>query len=120
MGILFKYGYCYNNKSYFSFELKNLAQCQPAGHFAWGLSSLLVKIVFGVQILWTLAMYAIRLDANLNSALCRNSRKAGYPLQAVSDLAEVMREVLRREYLCVFLFGPGLRAKSGIWFMLLL
>ena len=90
---IFQDAYCYNNQS-IQPSLESLARCQPSNYFVWGVSGLLVRILFGVQIVWICGMYLIWLDANLNSVLCRNGRKIGGPFRAVTDLAEAMKEVI--------------------------
>ena len=88
--------YCYNNKTITAEFLQNSAECLPESYFVWGFSSLLVYIVLCLQMLWTLGMYIVWLDANIYSALCRSGRKIGGHFRAAADLSEAVYEVLRR------------------------
>ena len=99
----FEYGkdytsrYCYNNHSIDSTALRNSAQCISEPYFVWGLSSLLVKVVLVLQIVWVLGTYSVWLSANLSSELCRNGRKVRGPFRATEDLSAAIREVLGEE-----------------------
>ena len=120
---MFRYGvdylprYCYQNQSISSHQLKESAQCIQEQHFVWGLSSLLVKIMLALQMVWTLGTFLVWLDANLYSELCRNSRKIRGPFGATLDLSGAMREVLgdetcadsEAELAAQLIHQPGLR-----------
>ena len=75
-------------------DLTQDMKCQPTDYFVWGVSTTLVICVFASLIVWIIGMYAIWLDANLNSELCRRGRKLRSPFRAAADLAEAMNEVL--------------------------
>ena len=89
-------GYCYG-KYMFPTDLDTLAYCFPESYFVWGFSSLLLYIICTLQIVWTIGMLIVWLDANINSQLCRSGRKTRGPLRAALDIAEAMREVLGEE-----------------------
>lgn len=78
----------------FPADLRSVAYCLPESYYVWGFSSLLLYIICSLQIVWTIGMLVVWLDANINSQLCRNGRKTRSPLRAALDIAEAMREVL--------------------------
>lgn len=63
----------------------------------WGFSSFLLYIICSLQIAWTVGMFIVWLDVNINSQLCRTGRKTSGSLRAALDIAEAMREVLGEE-----------------------
>ena len=78
-----------------------LAYCLPESYFVWGFSSLLLYIICSLQITWTVGMFIVWLDANINSQLCRTGRKTRGFLRPALDIAEAVRDVLGEE-LCTY------------------
>lgn len=78
-------------------NLDTITICVPGTQFVWGLSSLLVKIVLAMQVVWIFGTYVVWLDANIASELCRRGRKIRGIFRATEDLSEAMREVLGNE-----------------------
>lgn len=89
-------GYCYKNQS-LPENLSSMAYCFPESYFVWGFSSLLLYIICSLQIAWTVGMFIVWLDANINSQLCRTGRTTRGSLRAALDIAEAIREVLGEE-----------------------
>ncbi|MCJ1423557.1 hypothetical protein MMC29_001441 [Sticta canariensis] len=92
--------YCYN-KHLLPLDLSKLAYCLPESYFVWGFSSLLLYIICSLQITWTVGMFIVWLDANINSQLCRSGRKTRGFLRPALDIAEAVRDVLGEE-LCTY------------------
>lgn len=63
-----------------------------------GFSSIILYVVLGLQLAWTLGMYCLWLDANLASHLVKAGRTIRGPFRAAADLAEAMNETLGDEY----------------------
>ena len=79
-------------------NLDKITICVPeTKYFVWGLSSLLVKIVLAMQVVWIFGTYVVWLDANVASELCRSGRKVRGTFRATEDLSEAMKEVLGNE-----------------------
>ena len=89
--------YCYNNDT-LPGDLGSIAQCMPETYFVWGFSSLLLYIIFSIQLVWTFIMLLVWLHANMTSNLLFKSRKVRGNYRAVTDLAEAMKDVLGDEY----------------------
>ena len=96
-GVDYWLDYCYRNQKLPPDDLESKTQCLPQGYFAWGFSSLFLYIVLSFQIVWTVGMYVIWLDANIYSDLCRKRRKIGGPFRATLDLAEAIHNTLGDE-----------------------
>lgn len=77
------------------------AVCLGSPYFVWGFSSLLLYIVLSLQLVWTLGMFIVWLDANTCSKLCRKQRKMRGSFRNALDLAEAVREVLG-DNLCAY------------------
>lgn len=92
--------YCYKNQ-WLPNDLKSMGYCLPESYFVWGFSSLLLYIICSLQIAWTVGMFIVWLDANINSQLCRTGRKTRGSFRPALDIAEAMREVLGDE-LCAY------------------
>ena len=75
--------------------------CLAESYFAWGFSSLILYILLSLQLVWTLGMFLVWLDANVCSELCRKGRKMRGSFRNALDLAEAVREVLGDE-LCAY------------------
>lgn len=88
---------CYRDKPLDITDAKGSVKCLPEPYFVWGLSSLLLKIVLALQIVWIFGTYVVWLDANAASDLCRHGRKVRGPFRAAEDLSEATREVLGSE-----------------------
>ena len=89
--------YCYGGVKLKVTNLDIITICVPGTNFVWGLSSLLVKIVLAMQVVWIFGTYVVWLDANIASELCRRGRKVRGVFRATEDLSEAMREVLGNE-----------------------
>ena len=89
--------YCYENHS-LPRDLTSIAKCLPEPYFVWGWSSLLLYITLALQLAWTIGMFGVWLDANLNSQLCRSGRKVRGYFRAAADISEAMRETLGDEF----------------------
>ncbi|KAI4123331.1 MAG: hypothetical protein LQ338_005313, partial [Usnochroma carphineum] len=63
-----------------------------------GFSSIVLYVVLGLQIIWTVGMYCVWLDANIASELVKYGRTIRGPFRAVADLAEAMNETLGPNY----------------------
>lgn len=63
-----------------------------------GFSSIVLYVILGLQIIWTVGMYAVWMDANINSELVSFGRKIRGPFRAAADLVEAMNETLGHEY----------------------
>lgn len=63
-----------------------------------GFSSIVLYVVLGLQLAWTLGMYCLWLDANLASHLVKAGRTIRGPFRAAADLTEAMNETLGDEY----------------------
>lgn len=85
---------CYDDKAFTDDELYDLVKCQPMQYFVWGVSSVLLQIILGIQIAWIIGMLAIWTEANFNSTLCRHNRRVRGPFRAALDLAEAIKEVI--------------------------
>ena len=110
--------YCYKNQSIGLPSFSEVAKCQPAQYFVWGLSSLMILVLLGLQVAWTVGMYGVWIDANLNSVLCRNGRRIRGPFRAVADLAEAIKEVVG-DQICAYPeseLAEALRRQPGLRF----
>ena len=92
--------YCYKNEM-LPRDLSEQVICLPESYFVWGFSSLLLYIICSLQITWTVGMFIVWLDANINSQLCRTGRKTRGFLRPALDIAEAVRDVLGEE-LCTY------------------
>jgi hypothetical protein len=92
--------YCYRNES-LPEDFYLSAECLSKSYFVWGFSSLLLYILLSLQLVWTLGMFLVWLDANIYSELCRKGRKMRGSFRNALDLAEAVREVLGDE-LCAY------------------
>ena len=90
------HGFCYKDQL-LPGDLRSMAYCFPVSYFVWGFSSLLLYIICFLQIVWTIGMFIVWLDANINSQLCRKGQTTRGSLRAALDIAEAMREVLGEE-----------------------
>ncbi|KAL8683324.1 MAG: hypothetical protein Q9186_000707 [Xanthomendoza sp. 1 TL-2023] len=63
-----------------------------------GFSSIILYVILGLQLVWTVGMYCIWLDANLTSELVKSGRTIRGPFRAAADLAEALNETLGGEY----------------------
>lgn len=88
--------FCYKNQT-LPFDMSSMAYCFPESYYVWGFSSLLLYIICSLQIAWTVGMFIVWLDANINSQLCRKGQTTRGSLRAALDIAEAMREVLGEE-----------------------
>ena len=71
-----------------------LILCQPDGKlYQWGFSFQMLLLVAIAQVLWSLGLYLMWLDARRNSYLTSSGRKLGR-WRAVLDLAEPLKESL--------------------------
>lgn len=91
---------CYKNQI-LSSNVNLPQKCLSYPYFVWGFSSLLLYIIIVLQLVWTLGMLIIWLDANHNSELCRKRRKMHGSFRNALDLAEAVKEVLGNE-LCAY------------------
>ncbi|KAL8748867.1 MAG: hypothetical protein Q9199_008026 [Rusavskia elegans] len=90
--------YCYNDLMLQPDEMVPLSYCFNKDYFVWGFSSIVLYVVLGLQLAWTLGMYCLWLDANLASELVKTGRTIRGPFRAAADLAEAMKETLGDEY----------------------
>lgn len=92
--------YCFRNET-LPWDFDESAQCVARPYFVWGFSSVLLYIILSLQLVWTLGMFMVWLDANLYSKLCRRGRKMHGSFRNVLDLAEAVKEVLGDD-LCAY------------------
>ncbi|KAL8765340.1 MAG: hypothetical protein Q9209_007567 [Squamulea sp. 1 TL-2023] len=76
----------------------HIFDASKSGHYETGFSSIVLYIILGLQLVWTIGMYLVWLDANIFSALVKAGRTIRGPFRAAADLAEVMSESLGSEY----------------------
>jgi hypothetical protein len=72
--------------------------CVSQKGYVWGFNSFLTIIGLVSQILWVVGTWAVWMDANWNSKLCRHRRRLGGTFRCVADLAEAMKADLGDEY----------------------
>ncbi|KAL8910311.1 MAG: hypothetical protein Q9171_004397 [Xanthocarpia ochracea] len=90
--------YCYGDRMFYTDDMKPSTHCFNKPYFVWGFSSIVLYVILGLQMAWTLGMYCLWLDANLASKLVRAGRTIRGPFRAAADLAEALNETLGSEY----------------------
>lgn len=95
--------FCYRNQTIRE-DLKDIAECMQKDYFVWGFSSLMLYIILGIQLAWTIGMFLVWLHANLRSQLVRTGRRIRGNYRAAADLAEPMQETLGDEF-CTYTDG---------------
>ncbi|KAI4096656.1 MAG: hypothetical protein LQ344_000796 [Seirophora lacunosa] len=90
--------YCYGDQVLQPYQLRQTPYCFTENYFVWGFSSIVLYVVLGLQILWTIGMYGVWLDANIASELVRHGRTIRGPFRAAADLVEAMNDTLGHEY----------------------
>ncbi|KAL8956432.1 MAG: hypothetical protein Q9193_006051 [Seirophora villosa] len=90
--------YCYGDQVLLPYQLRETPYCFTENYFVWGFSSIVLYVVLGLQILWTIGMYCVWLDANIASELVRHGRTIRGPFRAAADLVEAMNDTLGNEY----------------------
>lgn len=98
--IVIKQTYCYR-KTPLPPGFEKSPECLARPYFVWGFSSLGLYIIFSLQLVWTLGMFIVWLDANVYGKLCRNGRKMRGSFRNALDLAEAIKEVLGDD-LCAY------------------
>ena len=91
---------CYLNETLDPFFDDN-AECLASPYYVWGFSSVLLYIILSFQLVWTLRMFMVWLDAQVYSKLCRKRRRMRGSFRNGLDLAEGIRELLKKE-LCAY------------------
>lgn len=89
--------YCYQTELIPS-NVEGIARCIQEDYFVWGFSSLLLYIILGLQLAWTIGIFLVWLHANLRSQLIRTGRRIRGNYRAAADLAEAMQETLGDEF----------------------
>ncbi|KAL8804656.1 MAG: hypothetical protein Q9182_002465 [Xanthomendoza sp. 2 TL-2023] len=95
---LYEVAYCYTNLTLQPYELKQNPLCINKLYFVWGFSSIILYLILYLQLIWTLGIYCIWLDANLTSELVKAGRTIRGPFRAAADLAEALNETLGGEF----------------------
>ncbi|KAL8932082.1 MAG: hypothetical protein Q9216_006969 [Gyalolechia sp. 2 TL-2023] len=95
---LWNHAYCYNELTLRPNQLRDVPYCFAQSYFVWGFSSVLLYVILGLQIIWTLGMFCVWLDANIASELVRNGRTIRGHFRAAADLVEAMNKTLGHEY----------------------
>ncbi|KAL8750193.1 MAG: hypothetical protein Q9184_006510 [Pyrenodesmia sp. 2 TL-2023] len=95
---IYQPSYCYNGDVVDPYKLATDTYCFAKSFFVWGFSSIVLYVILSLQIIWTVGMYAVWMDANINSELVRYGRKLRGPFRAAADLVEAMNETLGHEY----------------------
>ncbi|KAL8925445.1 MAG: hypothetical protein Q9208_003537 [Pyrenodesmia sp. 3 TL-2023] len=95
---LYRASYCYDGDLVDPYKLTTNTYCFAKSFFVWGFSSIVLYVILSLQILWTIGMYAVWMDANINSELVKYGRKIRGPFRAAADLVEAMNETLGYEY----------------------
>ena len=95
--------YCYvngnnTNSTLLPMDIEDVAQCMPVNYFVWGFSSLLLYIIFAIQLAWTVGMFLVWLHANLRSQLIRHGRRVRGNYRAAVDFAEAVNKALGNEF----------------------
>ncbi|KAL8772517.1 MAG: hypothetical protein Q9194_004580 [Teloschistes cf. exilis] len=90
--------YCYHGQTIDDYQLQETPYCFAKPYYVWGFSSIVLYIVLGLQIIWTIGMYCVWLDANIASKLVRSGRTVRGPFRAAADLTEALNETLGHEY----------------------
>ena len=93
-------GYCFRNEI-LPWDFDQSTECLSRRYFVWGFCSVLLYIILSLQLVWTLGMFMVWLDANIYSKLCRRGRKMHGSFRNVLDLAEAIKEVLGDD-LCAY------------------
>ena len=88
--------FCYDNQT-LPEDVSSLEICMPDDYFVWGFSSLLLYIIFALQLVWTSGMLLVWLHANMTSELLFKARNIRGNYRAVADLAEPMKDILGDE-----------------------
>ncbi|KAL8662872.1 MAG: hypothetical protein Q9168_008189 [Polycauliona sp. 1 TL-2023] len=94
----FTAAYCIGDSIYEPFDLTENPYCFNSKYFVWGFSSIVLYITLSLQLVWTLGMYCLWLDANLFSKLVKAGRTIRGPFRAAADLVEAVNETLGDEY----------------------
>ncbi|KAL8996721.1 MAG: hypothetical protein Q9169_003836 [Polycauliona sp. 2 TL-2023] len=79
-------------------EAQNYTSSAERSRRSRGFSSIVLYITLSLQLVWTLGMYCLWLDANLASKLVKAGRTIRGPFRAATDLTEAMKETLGDEY----------------------
>ncbi|KAL8966473.1 MAG: hypothetical protein Q9197_005957 [Variospora fuerteventurae] len=95
---IYEPSYCYGDRVMGTSQLLQTPYCFTKNYFVWGFSSIVLYVVLGLQILWTIGMYGVWLDANIASDLVRNGRTIRGPFRAAADLVEAMNHTLGTEH----------------------
>ncbi|KAI4237653.1 MAG: hypothetical protein LQ352_007929 [Teloschistes flavicans] len=95
---LWQEAYCYGDELVGSYDLTQSPFCFSKAYFVWGFSSIVLYVILGLQIVWTIGMYCVWVDANIASHLVRSGRTVRGPFRAAADLAEALNETLGHEY----------------------
>ncbi|KAI4111482.1 MAG: hypothetical protein LQ345_006789 [Seirophora villosa] len=114
---IYQPSYCYGDQVLGPSQLQQTPYCFTENYFVWyvfltvriqrpiadsqfprGFSSIVLYVVLGLQILWTIGMYGVWLDANIASELVRHGRTIRGPLRAAADLVEAMNDTVGKEY----------------------
>lgn len=88
---------CYQNQTLRS-DYENASKCLANPYYIWGFSSVILYIILSLQLVWTIGMFMVWLDANIYSKLCRKRRKMRGIFRNVLNLAEALKELLKNDF----------------------
>ncbi|CAO2649587.1 Nn.00g069720.m01.CDS01 [Neocucurbitaria sp. VM-36] len=88
------WGYCYNNVGYESSVLYQKSRCLPDTanpSYQWGFSTMMSGVFIFLQFAWSLTMYVVWQDAQVNSTLVRSGYEMTI-LRAAFTMAKVAKQ----------------------------
>ncbi|KAL8870797.1 MAG: hypothetical protein Q9174_003241 [Haloplaca sp. 1 TL-2023] len=90
--------YCYGDTVLDYEDLRDNPFCLSKPYFVWGFSSIVLYVILGLQMVWTIGMYCVWLDAHICSEFLRHGRNVRGSFRGAADLVEAMNETLGDEY----------------------
>lgn len=93
--------YCYRGEKLADYTDPS-PECMAISDYTWGFSSSVLYILLPLQLIWTLGMFFIWLDADIYSELYQKGRKMHGSFRNALDIAEAVKEVLGDE-ICAYL-----------------